>query len=279
MTIMDQDQTMTMEKQRASLDDFFKMTYSRRFHSIWTAVLGENQSGKTAFNLFQLERIHALGLGDGFGANIPDMETPFKYDFIEDFPTLKKRCQMLNPDPEHHGIKRYFFLGSEMGDWIPQDQPWLNVEIIKELQQVRKYGLSFLGDGIDRVDQRVLNPKHFHGYFEKGGKTRQAEATYHDWMFKRKVHLHGIPMTGIKYDQWYSAMFYMKEKPNLERAPLELQGEFKIVKDALDHGNSWKAISIDSKTGSRALWKVAQFAIKHLGQMQQQSPNGTETNS
>lgn len=205
--------TMTTQQKQRTLDDFFKRTYSKRYQSVWTATLGQNQSGKTAWNLYQMQRLHALGLYDYFGANIPDMETPFKYDFIEDFPTLKKRCQLLNPNPEKQGIKRYLFLGTEMGDWIPQDQPWENVKLIKELQQVRKYGLNFLGDGISRIDQRVLNEKHFHGYFEKAGKKRQDRAVYYDWLNRRKVRLYDIPMTTIKYGTWYSAMFYMEEQP------------------------------------------------------------------
>ena len=61
-----------------------------------------------------------------------------------------------------------------MGDWAPRDQPWLNVKFIKELQQVRKYGLSFLGSGISRIDARILNEKHFHGYFEKVSKANRT---------------------------------------------------------------------------------------------------------
>jgi len=134
-----------MSEDKKHISDFLKQIYNRRFQSVWTCCLGDNQSGKTDFNLYQMEWIHRLGLGDAFGANIPNLKADFDIDFIEDFETLKKRCQMLNPDPEKHGIKRYFFLGDEMGDWAPRDQPWLNVKFIKELQQVRKYGFLVLG--------------------------------------------------------------------------------------------------------------------------------------
>ena len=136
-------------------NDLIRRIYNRKFQSIWTCTLGQNQSGKTDFNLFLMERLHKLGLGDAFGSNIPNLEADFEIDFIEDFQTLRKRCEMLNPDPEKHGIKRYFFLADEMGDWAPKDQPWLNVKFIKELQQVRKYGLSILASGIDRIDSRI----------------------------------------------------------------------------------------------------------------------------
>ena len=192
-----------------TLDDFIKKTYNKKFQSVWTCTLGQNQSGKTDWNLFQMERLHALGLADSFGSNIPDLEAPFEIDFIEDFVTLKKRCQMLNPEPERYGIKRYFFLGSEMGDWAPKDQPWLNVKFIKELHQVRKYGLNFIGCAIDRVDERILNEKHFHGVFRKY-KANKKYANYYSWMSGRSTIIKGIRKTKIDFDTFNMANFYME---------------------------------------------------------------------
>jgi len=243
-----------------TLDDFIKSTYRKKYQSVFTCVLGPNQSGKTDFNLFQMERIHALGLADGFGANMP-LEASFDIDFIEDFQTLKRRCQMLNPDPEKHGIKRYFFLGSEMGDWAPKDQPWLNVKFIKELQQVRKYGLSFLGDGIARIDSRILNEKHFHGYFEKISKAKPQFAMYNDWFNNRRVKLHDIPRTSIGFNTWYSANFFMEPQVAGD-AIIPLNPEHEIIKKYLDSG-SWKKIGIDTKTGKRAVEKVLRFHLTH----------------
>ena len=240
-----------------TLDDLIKRIYNKKFQSVFTCTLGANQSGKTDFNLFILETLHKLGLADGFGANMPDLESSFDIDFIEDFETLKKHCQMLNPDPERYGIKRYFFLGSEMGDWAPKDQPWLNVKFIKELQKVRKYGLSFLGDAIDRVDSRILNEKHFHGYFEKVNKARPQFAIYTDWFNRRRVKIHDIPRTSIGFNTWYSANFYME--PQLkDGAVVPLNPEHEIVWKYLDHG-SWKKAGVSTQEGKRALMKVLRF--------------------
>lgn len=246
---------------KMTLDDFIKRTYKKKYQSVFTAVLGPNQSGKTDFNLFQMERIHALGLGDGFGANIPDLEAPFDIDFIEDFETLRKRCQMLNPDPEKYGIKRYFFLADEMGNWAPKDQPWLNVWLIQELQQVRKYGLSMLGSAIDRIDSRILNEKHFHGYFEKINKEKPQVAVYHDWFNRRPVKLYDIPRTRIVFDTWYSARFHMT--PQLEEgAVIHLNPEHEIVFKYLDTG-SWKRTGVSTQEGKRALQKVLRYHRTH----------------
>ncbi len=247
-------------EQRRTLDDLIKRIYHKKFQSVFTCTLGANQSGKTDWNLYQMERIRALGLGDGFGANMP-LEASFDIDFIEDFETLKKHCQMLNPDPERYGIKRYFFMGSEMGDWAPRDQPWLNVKFIKELQQVRKYGLNFLGDGIARIDQRILNEKHFHGFFEKVNKARPQFAVYNDWFNRKKVKLYDIPRTSIGFNTWYSANFYME--PQLaDNATLPLNPEHEIVKKYLDHG-SWKKAGVYTQEGKRALQKVLRFHFTH----------------
>lgn len=245
------------------LKDFIIKTYrgpkKRPYQSVWTAVLGPNQSGKTDFNLLQMEMIHDLGLGVAFGSNMP-LKADFEIDFIEDFQTLKNRCKMLNPDPERYGIKRYFFFGSEMGKWLPRDQPWENVKFITELQLVRKYGLNFLGDGIARIDSRVLNEKHFHGYFEKVNKARPQIAVYYDWINRRKVMLKGIPRTTIKFDTWYSANFFMNPQVP-DDAVVPLNPEHQIVRKYLEHG-SWKNADIHPQEGKRAVEKVLRFHMK-----------------
>lgn len=51
-------------------NDFIKHVYGKE-GSIFTCVLGPNGSGKTEFNLFQMEQIHAEGLGARYGSNMP----------------------------------------------------------------------------------------------------------------------------------------------------------------------------------------------------------------
>ena len=251
---------------KKTVSDFMKKVYSRRFQSVWTATLGQNQSGKTDFNLRQMETLHKLGLADGFGSNIPDLDTsnlkePFDIDFIEDFETLRKRCQMLNPDPEKQGIKRYFFLGDEMGNWAPQDQPWLNVKFIRELQQVRKYGLCFLGTAIDRVDSRILNESHFHGVFHKISKANPTIAVYVDWFRRGQVQLKNITRTKIKFNTWHSATFYM-EPQTPQDIMVPLNPEHEIAIKYLDNGETWRGTGIHRQTGKIALGKVLRFHMR-----------------
>lgn len=259
MELMFMSETKTKGK---TLDDFIRKIYNKKFQSVWTCTLGANQSGKTDWNLLQMERLHKLGLADGFGANIPDLESDFKIDFIEDFETLKNHCQMLNPNPDKYGIKRYFFLGDEMGNWAPKDMPWLNVDFIRELQQVRKYGLSFLGTAIDRVDSRILNEKHFHGYFEKVSKSNPKVAVYYDWFRRRRPKLTNIPRTKIKFNTWHSATFYMKPQVKDVKTTV-LNPEHEMIIKYLEKGKSWDKTEYKRWQGKNAVDKVLDYHMSH----------------
>jgi len=242
------------------IDDLIKRIYNRREESVWTCVIGKKQSGKTNWKLDQMDRIHRLGLGDGFGSNVP-LKADFHIDFIEDFETLEKTCIMLNPDPKKRGIKRYFYFGSEMGKWLPKDQAWKNTKFIEKLQLVRKYGLCWLGDGIDRIDARVLNEHHFNGYFVKPSIADPTVARYIDWAHRENVLIANIPKTNIEFDTYYSANFYMEPQIK-EDSIIPMNKEHKIVFDYLDSG-SWKAIGIDTQTGKRAVMMVLKFHRDH----------------
>lgn len=243
-------------------DRFIKQIYNPRYHVVWTCTIGVNQSGKTDLNLFIMERLHKLGLASRFGSNIHGLEASFEIDFIEDFKTLKKHCIMLNPNPEKYGLKRYFFFASEMGKWAAQDIPWKNTNLIRELQLVRKYGLSVLGDGIDRIDRRIFSPSHFHGFFEKHSKEHPEKAVYIDWTKRgKKTMLQNIPRTSIKFNTWYPANFYM-EPPTPNELNIPLNPEHELVLRYLDSG-SWRKAGIHPQEGKRALQKVLRFHMSH----------------
>jgi len=241
-------------------DDFIKKIFSKKSQSVCIGVLGKKQSGKTDFMLHLMERLYELNLMDAFGSNMP-VEAPFEIDFIEDFQTLKRRCQMLNPNPNTKGIKRYFYFGSEMGKWLPKDQAWRNIDFIEELQTIRKYGLSFGGDAINRVDGRVLNEIHFDGCFTKFNPKNPTVAYYEDWQTGERIFLKNIPRTSIKFDTFYSANFYMEPQTS-EHLKIPLSPEHEIVKKYRESG-SWKKADIHPQEGKRALMKVIDFHLTH----------------
>lgn len=242
---------------KLTLKDLVKKIYTRKKQSVWTVTLGKKQSGKTNFNLKLIEILHELGLAEGFGSNVKSLKAPFDVDFIQDFPTLKARCQMLNPDPEKHGIKRYFFFASEMGKWLPRDQPWRNTEFIEELQLVRKIGLNWLGDGINRIDLRVLDEAHFDGIFRKVSITRPDIATYYNFANRQTSMIHGIKKTSLTYNTWESCNFYME--PQTEGTDIPLNPDHLIVKKYLESGCSIAKSGLHSQEVKRARDRVLAF--------------------
>lgn len=243
-----------------SFNDFIKEIYGKN-QSIFTCVLGSNETGKTDFNLLQIERIHDLGIAAHFGSNMRSVQADFDIAFIEDFETLEKTCRMLNPDPNRYGLKKFVFFGSEIGKWAPRDQPWKNTEFIERLQTVRKYGLSMLTDAIDRVDARVLHPRFFRGEFEKPLKDNKKFALFTDYSNGRQYQFRDIPKTRIEYDTYETANFYMK--PLIpEEAIVPLNESHKIVKEYMETG-SWKKTGVTTQQGKRELFKVLDYHFKH----------------
>ena len=214
-------------------NDFIKHVYGKE-GSIFSCVLGPNGSGKTLFNLLQMERIHDLGLGVRYGSNMPvpsALKPEFEMDFIEDFETLEHTCRMLNPDPEKKGMKKYFFFLSELGKFVPKDQAWKkdNIEFISSLQTVRKFGLCLLSDAIDRVDGRVLSPSFFNGVFNKPFPENPQYAEWTDFRSGRKIVFKDIPKCKMWFDTYYSANFYMKRQAETTTA-LPLDNDHIIIK-------------------------------------------------
>ena len=242
-----------------SFNSFIKHIYGKN-ESVFTCVVGENETGKTDFNLLQMERIHDLGIGHSFGSNMKSIKADFEIAFIEDFETLEKTCRMLNPDPKKYGLKKFIFFGSEIGKWAPRDQAWKNVEFIEKLQTVRKYGLSMLTDAIDRVDARVLHKRFFAGLFEKPLKSNKKFAIYEDWTNGQTFQFKDIPKTKIEYDTYETANFYMV--PQVGEALVPLNPQHRIVKKYLESG-SWKKADIHPQEGKRALSAVLDYHMKH----------------
>jgi hypothetical protein len=254
-----------VNQQMIDQNDFIEEIFPRSTNSTCIAVLGKKQSGKTAFMIYLMEKLHERNLMDRFGSNLPIPEyfkPTFDCDFIEDFETLSKTCKMLNPNPNKRTLKKYFFFGSEMGKWLARDQAWKNVDFIYELQTIRKNGLSFCGDAIDRVDERALNPTHFEGAFIKYNHKNPTVAVYEDWQNGEKTYLTGIPKPKSWFDTFYSAKFYMKpQNPAIQN--IALNEDHIIVKKYFETG-SWKKANIHPQAGKRALHRFIKYHLDDL---------------
>jgi len=243
-----------------SFNDFIKHIYGKN-ESVFTGVVGQNETGKTDFNLLIMERLHDLGIGHKFASNMNTLKADFEILFIEDFETLETTCRMLNPDPKKYGLKKFIFFGSEIGKWAARDKAWLNVDLIGKFQTVRKYGLSMLTDAIDRIDARIFSPRFFAGYFEKPFKDNKKFATWKDWTTGQEYQFKDIPKTRIEYDTYETANFYMKPQVP-ENAIVVLNREHEIVKEYMIHG-SWKKAGIHPQEGKRAQLAINKYHFEH----------------
>ena len=248
-------------------NDFIKHVYGKE-GSIFSCVLGPNGSGKTLFNLLQMERIHDLGLGVRYGSNMPvpsALKPEFEMDFIEDFETLEHTCRMLNPDPEKKGMKKYFFFLSELGKFVPKDQAWKkdNIEFISSLQTVRKFGLCLLSDAIDRVDGRVLSPSFFNGVFNKPFPENPQYAEWTDFRSGRKIVFKDIPKCKMWFDTYYSANFYIDKRIEQAQGEVFLNSDHQIVKKYLESGCSIAKTGLHSHEVKRARDRVLDHYFKH----------------
>jgi hypothetical protein len=259
-----------------TLRDLVKKIFNKRKQSVWVVTTGKKQSGKTDFTLRLMEILYEENLADGFGANVKSLRAPFDIDFIQDFETLQERCKMLNPDPEKRGIKRYFFFGSEMGKWLPRDEPWRNTKFIKELQLVRKIGLNWLGDGINRIDLRVLSDAHFDGQFKKVSQMRPDIATYHDFATGKISTVEGIKRTSLKFNTWESCDFYMEPQGDTA-GEIPLNQDHLIVKQYLEAGCSIAKTGLHSQVVKRARDNVLKYYFKrHLEPMKTEENHVSE---
>lgn len=245
-----------------TLTGLVKKVFTKKKQSVWVVTKGKKQSGKTDFSLRLMEVLHEEGLADGFGSNVESLEAPFEVDFIQDYQTLNARCQMLNPDPEKHGIKRYFYFCSEMGKAFPQDQPWENAKFIAKLQTVRKIGLNWLGDGINRIDQRIVSAEHFDGEFKKVSIMRPDIATYHNYSNGHRLTVQGIKRTKLKFNTWETCNFYMEPQTESD-GTIPLNADHKIVQQYLEADCSINKTGLHSQVVKRARDNVLKHYFKY----------------
>lgn len=247
-------------------NDFIKHLYGQE-NSVFTCVTGPNGSGKTEFNLLQMERIHDLDLGVRYGSNMPipeHLRPDFEMDFIEDFETLEKTCQMLNP-PNTRKIKKYFFFLSELGKFVPKDEAWKedNRKFIQKLQTVRKVGLNMLSDGIDRIDARVLSPHFFNGEFKKPFPDNPKYARWRDFRSGQKIDFRDIPKCKMWFDTYYSANFWVDKRIEQAEGEVFLNSDHQIVKKYIDAGFSIAKTGLHSQEVKRARDRVLEHYFKH----------------
>lgn len=192
---------------------------------------GPKETGKTDFILWLMKQSYELGYFKYFGLNQEIENAPFEYDFISDLQSLKERCKLLG--------KRYFYFLDELGKSAPKDVPWkkLNLELIQDMEIIRKYRLTLAGCSIGDVDRRIVNPRHLDYFIEKETLTR---AKIYNFRKRYIATITDIPKTSIKFYEYRVAYFTLTPQSNtLIDHPIMVR--FKRYKDGEKQGDIWES--------------------------------------
>jgi hypothetical protein len=178
---------------KALCKEFFKNRTSSFIH-----VNAPKEMGKTDFLLWLMEQSYEFGYFKYFALNQHIENAPFEWEFISDLHTLKTYCRNLG--------KRVFYFLDELGKSAPKDIPWkkINLELIQELEIIRKYKLTLGSCAIGTVDRRILNANHLDYFIEK---TTLTSAKVYSFRRKESFYINDIPKTTIKFKEFDPAYF------------------------------------------------------------------------
>lgn len=168
-------------------------------------IFGRRGSGKTAFALFICEVLFYTGTIKHFATNTLIYNSPFPFERITNLEDLRDWGQ------ETKGKK--LFMLDEVGKTVKRRSPMktLNVELINDLQTIRKHKLSLLATTIEEsnTDKAILSPAVLDGVWIKPSYKNKKIARFVDRLEHKSKRWYGIPKTSIRFDTWDSAPFKM----------------------------------------------------------------------
>lgn len=186
---------------------FVKRLFTRQT-SAFLIIFGRRESGKTNLAFVLAEIVYYLGIIENIATNIRIIKSPFPIEKVTNLDDLRYWCK------DKRGKKLYLF--DEMGKAFRRRTPMagLNIQIIDDLQILRKYKLSTIGItpnekyvdstalGSDILDGVFIKPQKF-----KDLKKNQKIALYYDELEGFKKDLYNIPRSSIEFDTWDVATF------------------------------------------------------------------------
>lgn len=155
-----------------------------------------------------MEILHFFAEAKHFATNIKILDAPFEIKYITNLADLTQWCK------ETKGKK--LFILDEAGRAFQRRTPMakINVEIINQLQILRKYKLSsiYVTPNERYLDSTALGSDVLDGIFTKRSFKNQKLALYEDQLEGFVLRLWEIPPTNIKFDTWDSATFTLGKK-------------------------------------------------------------------
>jgi len=230
--------------------------------SVFIAVEGFNQLGKTDFVLKLCAEAYEYGYFKRFGFNQQLENAPFEWDFVSDFQTLE---QILTT----YGKKYLYFL-DELGKSAPRATPWgkINLELIKKLEIKRKDKLSLIGAAIGDVDRRIVSPNYLDAHIRK---TSLTTAVVNHLQKRVQMRVTRIPPTSITFKEFTVAHFTLEPKSSQDiQLDLDMQ-------NALDWSQKVKYQGDLSKQGRfnsirRGVLKWYKLYSQHVNATKQEEP-------
>lgn len=179
--------------------------------SVCVMMLGRRGSGKTDMALLIMETLNKFGVMAVFATNIKIHSSTFHIEHITNLEDLRFWCK------DNRGRKLFIF--DEAGKSIRRRTPMskLNVEMLDQLQILRKYKLSLIliAPHDKYVDNAALGSDVLDAIIVKHNFKNPKVALYRNLFEDFEVWFTDIPRTLVDFDTWDVAPF-RRDAPTLK---------------------------------------------------------------
>jgi len=217
-------------------------------------IMGRRGSGKTDMALLIMEILNKFGVMTTFATNIKIHSSTFHIEHITNLQDLQFWCQNTRG--------RKLFIFDEAGKSIRRRTPMskLNVEMLDQLQILRKYKLSLIliAPHDKYVDNAALGSDVLDAIIVKHNFKNPEVALYRNLFENFEVWFTDIPRTMIDFDTWDVAPF---KKDSPKRRP-KFKDEMIAGLWDLTHGKTAKAIGWDSQQVARRWRKFVKVVLE-----------------
>lgn len=233
---------------------FFTYLFTR-VTSAFLIVFGRRRTGKTDLSLLIAQIVHARGLITHFATNTRIYGAPFPIEKITDLDTLREWSAY------HSGRKLFMF--DEYGKAFKRRTPMcvLNVELINDLQVLRKHKLSTVACTPNEkyVDNASLGSDILDAVFRKPDFRNRKKATFVDLLENRFKTLRAIPKTTIRFDSYDTAPFTL-HGPHTQKPVFNDEDKEKLWR--VVHGATGKEVGWHTQTLARKMRKLLRFYME-----------------
>jgi len=239
--------------------------------SICIMVMGRRGSGKTDMALLIMEILNKFGVMVTFATNIKIHSSTFHIEYITNLEDLQFWCQ------NNKGRKLFIF--DEAGKSIRRRTPMskLNVEMLDQLQILRKYKLSLIliAPRDKYIDSATLGSDVLDAIIIKPDFKNPKVALFRNIFEDLEIWFTDIPSTKIDFDTWDIATFKKgspMRKPNFKTEEMKQLWEW-------SHGMTYKDLKVHPMKLNRILRKFVKEVLErevHTSQTRDREDNSPD---